>query len=160
MAENMKTQSETKEGVPVLRTFALARICEISRWKEIDDGIGVCRITVVGEVPGPASSPPRITFYVKDGGFPEQGHRLRPDEARRCAAGLHVDDLVQLIGNVGPERVKAEWQEVIVTEQVKLKDPAPKDEGDDQVGSPVEADPATASGGTGDGRLVGAGVAA
>lgn len=125
MAEKTKTERQMKEHVPVLRTFALAPICGISRWKELDEGVGVCRITVIGNPPGPASNPPRITFYVKDGGFPEDGHPLRADEARRCAAALHVGDVVELIGNVGPERSTAERQEVVVTEPVKLKERAP-----------------------------------
>jgi hypothetical protein len=125
MNEDTKTGRQAKERVPVLRTFALAPISAISRWKELDDGIGVCRVYVIGEAPGPASNPPRITFYVKDGGFPEDGHPLRADEARRCAAALKVGDWVELIGNVGPERDTAERQEVIVTEPVKLKERAP-----------------------------------
>jgi hypothetical protein len=141
MTEKTRTKGQTKGSGPVLRTFARAPICGISRWKELDDGIGVCRITVIGEAPGPASSPPRVTFYVKDGGYPEDGHPLRPDEARRCAAALQVGDVVELIGNVGPERGTAERQEVVVTEPVRLKERAPveHDEGpaDDQTGTQV-----------------------
>jgi hypothetical protein len=141
MAEKTKTERQAKERVPVMRTFALAPICGISRWKELDEGIGVCRITVIGEPPGPASNPPRITFYVKDGGCPEDGHPLRADEARRCAAALHVGDVVELIGNVGPERDTAERQEVVVTEPVKLKERAPVEdeqvEGEEQDRAPA-----------------------
>jgi hypothetical protein len=113
-------------GPAVLRTWAVGPICAISRWTELQDGSGegVCRITILGDPPGPASNPPKITFYVKDGGFPEQGYPLRPDEARRCAAGLKVGDRVELIGNVGPERASADRQEVIVTQEVKKKKPA------------------------------------
>jgi hypothetical protein len=142
MTENTKTKRRTERSGPVLRTFARAPICGISRWKELDEGVGVCRITVIGEAPGPASSPPRVTFYVKDGGFPEDGHPLRVDEARRCVAALHVGDVVELIGNVGPERGTAERQEVVVTEPVKLKERAPV-AGDEEgaagrTGSPAE----------------------
>ncbi|MGD9734953.1 MAG: hypothetical protein AB7V58_04995 [Solirubrobacterales bacterium] len=134
MSERTKTDNRTTECGAVLRTFALARVSEVTRWKELDEGIGICRITVIGEAPGPASSPPRVTFYVKDGGFPEDGHPLRADEARRCAAALGVGDLVELIGNVGPERDSAERQEVVVTEPVKLKERAPvEDEDEDKV---------------------------
>jgi hypothetical protein len=129
MAENTKSEQETKGRVPVLQTFALAPISSITGSAELDDGVGVCRITVIADPPGPASNPPRTTFYVKDGGFPEDGHPLRPDEARRCAAGLNVGDWVELIGNVGPERYTAVRQEVIVTEPVKLKERAPVREG-------------------------------
>jgi hypothetical protein len=113
-------------GPAVLRTFAVGPICAISKWTELQDGTGegVCRITILGDPPGPASNPPKITFYVKDGGFPEQGYPLRPDEARRCAAGLKVGDRVEMIGNVGPERASADRQEVIVTQEVKKKKPA------------------------------------
>lgn len=145
MAENTKTKRQTEGSGTVLRTFARAPICDISRWKELDEGIGVCRITVIGEAPGPASSPPRVTFYVKDGGYPEEGHPLRADEARRCAAALQVGDVVELIGNVGPERRTAERQEVVVTERVKLKQRAPVEDheeaADDQVGSAAGDEP-------------------
>jgi hypothetical protein len=90
----------------------------LPKWKEIDVGVGVCRITVIGEPPGRASAPPRITFYVKDGGDAERGNPLRADEARRCAEGLIVGDVVRLVGDLGPERGKATRQEVIVTEEV------------------------------------------
>ena len=136
MAQETKANQDTKERGAVLRTFARAPICAISRWKELDEGIGVCRITVIGEAPGPASGPPRVTFYVKDGGFPEDGHPLGADEARRCAAALKVGDVVELIGNVGPERGTAERQEVVVTEPVKLKKRAPVEDDEDQAGSP------------------------
>ena len=135
MAQRTKANQGTKESGPVLRTFARAPICGISRWKELDEGIGVCRITVIGEAPGPASSPPRVTFYVKDGGYPEDGHPLRADEARRCAEALQVGDVVELIGNVGPERGAAERQEVVVTEPVKLKERAPVEDDEDEAGS-------------------------
>jgi hypothetical protein len=141
MAAKTKANHDTKESGPVLRTFARAPICGISRWKELDEGIGVCRITVIGEAPGPASNPPRVSFYVKDGGYPEDGHPLRGDEARRCAAALHVGDVVELIGNVGPERDAAERQEVVVTEPVKLKERAPVEDeevaGEERDSAPV-----------------------
>jgi hypothetical protein len=112
-------------GPAVLRTFAVGPISAKSKWTALQDGSGdgVCRITILGDPPGPASNPPKITFYVKDGGFPEQGYPLRPDEARRCAAGLKVGDRVEMIGNVGPERASADRQEVIVTQEVKKKKP-------------------------------------
>jgi hypothetical protein len=140
MATNTKAEKEMKERVPVLRTFARAPISAISRWRELDDGIGVCRIYVIGDPPGPASNPPRITFYVKDGGYPEDGHPLRADEAKRCATALRVGDWVELVGNVGPERDTAERQEVIVTEPVKLRERAPaeyddEDDADEEAGS-------------------------
>ena len=148
MTEKTKGRRQTVGRVPVMRTFALAPICGISRWKELDEGIGVCRITVIGQAPGPASNPPRVTFYVKDGGFPEDGHPLRGDEARRCAAALHVGDVVELIGNVGPERDTAGRQEVVVTEPVKLKERAPVEEDadgaeepDEGTGDTADADP-------------------
>jgi hypothetical protein len=136
MTENKQAQSRMVD--PVLRTFARAPISSISRWTELEDGIGFCRISVIGEAPGPASNPPRVTFYVMDGGDPGQGDPLRPDEAKRCAANLKAGDWVELIGKVGPERDRADHQEVIVTEPVKLKERGPVWE--DGQGEAVEQD--------------------
>ncbi len=110
-------------GISVMRTFAVGPISRISGWTALKDGSGrgVCRITVLGDPPGPASGPPATTFYVLDGGYPDDGHPLRDDEARRCASGLKVGDRVEMIGNVGPQRDSAARQEVIVTQEVKKK---------------------------------------
>jgi hypothetical protein len=141
MTENTMGEQATTTGVPVLRTFAVAPICRISRWRRLSDGSGrgCCRITVLGDAPGPASSPAKVTFYVLDGGFPDQGYPLADNEARRCADGLEVGDRVELIGNVGPERASAERQEVLVTQEVKKK-------------GKVSTSPLGTSAGTPDGR--------
>jgi hypothetical protein len=122
MADFKSSTQQTKgRKAPIMRTFAEGPISAISPWREIDDGVGICRITVIGEAAGPASSPPRVTFYVRDGGDPEAGHALRPDEARRCALGLIVGDVVRLVGDLGPERDGVMHQEVILTEEVKCR---------------------------------------
>jgi len=123
MTENTTGGQETNALVPQLRTLAIAPICAISSWRELSDrsGRGVCRITVLGDPPGPASGPPKVTGYVLDGGHPDDGYPLREDEARRCAAGLEIGDRVEMVGNVGPQRASAERQEIIVTQEVKKK---------------------------------------
>src|SRR4051812_33758562 len=120
MTENTKTRRVME--TPIMRTFVRAPISSISRWKEIEDGIGFCRISVIGEAPGPASTPPRVTLYVADGGNAEGDNPLRPDEARRCVANLTPGDWIEAVGIVGPERDAADHQEVVVTQRVKLKE--------------------------------------
>jgi hypothetical protein len=126
MSENTIGEQETKALAPQLRTLAVGPICAISRWQRLkdDSGRGYCRITVLGDPPGPASSPPKVTGYVLDGGNPEAGYPLAKDEARRCVAGLEVGDRVELVGNVAPERAGARRQEIFITQEVKKKGPA------------------------------------
>jgi hypothetical protein len=83
-------------------------------------GVGICRIHVVEEAPGPASSPPGTVLYIRDGGEPDAGYVLRADESRRCNDGLGVGDVIRVEGRVAVSRQKARAQEVIVTEPVKL----------------------------------------
>jgi hypothetical protein len=119
----IQASRHTSERDPeaVIRTLVRARISTVPEWDRSEGGVGVCRLTVIGDAAGPASRPPRVTLYIKDGGCPEEGYMLQPDESRRCAFNLGVGDLIQAVGNLGPERDKVDRQEVIVTEPVKLK---------------------------------------
>jgi len=99
----------------VMRTFIRARIAADPEFKRTSAGVGICRIPVIGEA-GPASRPPRLSLYIMDG-----GGKLKPQEAKRCAYGLHPGDVIQAVGAVGPERAKARHQEVVVDEPVKLR---------------------------------------
>lgn len=101
-------------GEAVMRTFVRGRIASEPEFAETMEGVGVCRMLVIGEA-GPASRPPRVSLYVRDGGG------LRPDEAKRCAFKLRAGDLIQAVGDVGAERPKAPHQEVLVSEPVRLR---------------------------------------
>ena len=98
----------------VMRTFVRGRIASRA-YRRTSEGVGVCRLIVVGTAAGPASKPPRVSLYIRDGG------NLRPDEAMRCAHSLADGDLIQAVGDVGGERDGARHQEVIVTEQVRRR---------------------------------------
>jgi len=68
-----------------------------------------------GIPPAQQAQPPRIVLTsTKEGGA------LRGDAASRSARGLREGDLIQVVG-VGSERRKAALQEVIVSEEVKLR---------------------------------------
>jgi hypothetical protein len=114
MQQKSKRYDETTPAA--IRTEVLARISAFSEYEA-----GICRITVVGDAQGPASRPPRVNLYIKDGGEPEKGRLLRPDEARRCRYNLRIGDLILAVGDLGPERERASRQEVIVSEPVRLK---------------------------------------
>lgn len=103
----------------VMRTFVRGRVGKLPEFERSLDGVGVCRLLVVGAAAGPASSPPRVSLYIRDG-----GPGLRSDEAVRCGLGLHPGDLIETVGDVGPERSKARRQEVLVSERVKLRERA------------------------------------
>ncbi len=49
------------------------------------------------------------------------GRAARADEARRCAFNLTEGDLIQAVGDIGPERPEAKRQEVVVSEPVRLR---------------------------------------
>lgn len=113
----MKTEQNAaiEEGQEaVIRTFVRGRVVS-AEFASTMEGVGVCRLLVTGTAAGPASNPPRVSLYIKDGG------ELREDEAKRCAFGLREGDLIQAVGDVGPERPKARRQEILVTEQVRLR---------------------------------------
>jgi len=59
-------------------------------------------------------SPLRVTPYIGTGGG------LRAGEARRCRDGLAEGDLIEAVGDIGPERRTARSQEIIVSRPVKL----------------------------------------
>jgi hypothetical protein len=138
MTENTITEQKmeaTTEAVQVpeakpkpralIRTFVRATITKMD-WARSAEGVGLCRVTVVGDPAGSASSPPRVTLYIRDGGEADNGELvkgdpLRDDEARRCRDGLRVGDVIEAVGVLGPERERAMRQEVIVTEEVKLR---------------------------------------
>lgn len=108
MAEQNGTQAAT-EYKPVIRTFARGRLAEPPEFRRSVEGVAVCRLVVVGEAPGPASNPPKVSLY------------LSGSEAERCADGLNLGDLIEGVGVVGPERKRAPRQEVVVDERVKLR---------------------------------------
>lgn len=127
MPVGMKTETETREPIQakprpetMIRTFVRATITKM-KWDKSKSGVGICRITVADEPAGPASRPARVTLYIRDGGDPERWGALRPDESRRCRDGLRIGDVIEAVGILGPEREAAERQEVIVTEEVRLR---------------------------------------
>jgi hypothetical protein len=101
-------------GDAVMRTFVRGRIASEPEFAQTMEGVGVCRLLVIGEA-GPASRPPRVSLYVRDGGD------LRADEAKRCAFNLRPGDLIQAVGDIGAERAKAARQEIVVSEPVRLR---------------------------------------
>lgn len=106
-AEQNGTQATTKYQ-PVIRTFARGRLAEAPEFRRSVEGVAVCRLVVVGEAPGPASNPPKVSLY------------LRGSEAERCANGLKPGDLIEGVGVVGPERKRAPRQEVVVDEDKRV----------------------------------------
>lgn len=101
----------------VMRIFVRGRLGRAPEFARTVDGVGICRLLVIGRAAGPASSPPRVSLYIRDGGA-----GLRADEAVRCGLGLHEGDLIEAVGDIGPERPKAPRQEVLVSERVKLRE--------------------------------------
>jgi hypothetical protein len=99
----------TNGHTAVIRTFARGWLAKAPEFKRSDTGVAVCRLLVVGEAAGPASSPPKVSLY------------LRGTEAVRCAFGLSVGDLIEGVGILGPERERVPHQEVLVDERVKLR---------------------------------------
>ena len=114
-------QAEAPNGKAeeLMRTFVRGRLGRAPEFTQTVDGVGICRLLVVGKAAGPASSPPRIALYVRDG-----GPGLESNEAERCHLGLREGDLIEAVGNVGPERRKARRQEVLVSERVRLRERA------------------------------------
>lgn len=110
------TSGKTDE---LMRTFVRGRLGRAPEFDRTVDGVGICRLLVVGKAAGQASSPPRVALYIRDG-----GPGLRSDEAVRCNLGLRPGDLIEAVGDVGPERRKARRQEVVVSDQVKLRERA------------------------------------
>jgi hypothetical protein len=99
----------TNGHTAVIRTFARGRLAKPPEFAHSDEGVAVCRLLVIGEAAGPASSPPRVSLY------------LRGVEAERCAYGLREGDLIEGVGVLGPERKGARRQEVLVDKRVILR---------------------------------------
>ncbi len=114
-----ETVKSGDQSSSVMRTFVRARLGKAPEFARTMGGVGVCRLVVIGEASGPTSSPPRVSLYIGDG-----GPGLRHDEARRCAFGLRAGDLIQTVGDIGPERLSGHRQEVVVREPVKLRERA------------------------------------
>lgn len=111
-------QAAEGSGGAVMRSFVRGTLAQKPEYVPLMGGGEVCRMLVLGEAPGPATSPPQVSLYIHSGEAGPQG--LRPDEARRCAFGLRPGDMIQAVGDIGPERSRARRQEVLVTERVKL----------------------------------------
>lgn len=111
-----RVESANDEGREAMRTFVRGRVARAPEFARSVNGVGVCRLLVVGRAAGPASNPPRVSLYIRDG-----GRGLRSDEAVRCGLGLHPGDLIEAVGDIGPERPTARRQEVLVSESVKLR---------------------------------------
>lgn len=119
-----RDEASKERAGEVMRTFVRGRLGRAPEFERSLDGVGVCRLLVVGAAAGPASSPPRVSLYIRDG-----GPGLRGDEAVRCGLGLHPGDLIEAVGDIGPERGKARRQEVLVSERVKLRERAASEAG-------------------------------
>lgn len=105
-----QNREEAKNGqTPVMRTFARGWLAKPPELAYSDENVAVCRLLVIGQAAGPASSPPRASLY------------LRGTEAERCAYGLREDDLIEAVGVLGPERPGARRQEVLVDKRVRLR---------------------------------------
>lgn len=116
MDTERSTEAVREQGEAVMRSFVRGRIASEPEFVRTMEGVGVCRLVVIGQA-GLASSPPRVSLYIRDGeqvedGGEEDASPLRPDEAQRCAFHLGEGDLIQAVGNIGPERAKAKGQEV------------------------------------------------
>jgi hypothetical protein len=112
MASNGKQAATVGEGNDeVMRTFVRGRLSREPEFSRTlgEEPVSICRLMVLGSAAGPASSPPKVLLYIKGA------------EAERCAFGLHSGDLIQAVGDVGPERAKARHQEVLVSERVTLR---------------------------------------
>jgi hypothetical protein len=106
-----RSGAKTMSGEEVMRTFVRGRLGgepEFARTTG-EEATAVCRLLVVGRARGPASRPPRVALYLKG------------PEAERCAFGLHRGDLIEAVGDIGPERPRARRQEVLVSEPVRLR---------------------------------------
>lgn len=104
-------QAVSGSGEEVMRTFVRGRLGKAPELARTlgEEATAVCRLVVLGRAAGPASRPPKVSLYLKGA------------EAERCASGLHPGDLIEAVGDVGPERTKARRQEVLVSEPVKLR---------------------------------------
>ncbi len=114
MSQHRSAPTEAEAPEAVMRTFVRGRITK-REYRRSAEGVGVCRLIVVGTPAGPASKPPRVSLYIRDGGD------LRADEAHRCAFNLKDGDMIQAVGDVGAERASAAHQEIVVTEQVRRR---------------------------------------
>jgi hypothetical protein len=112
MAIKSNGAASGKQHNEVMRVFVRGRLAQKPEFAQTMDGVAICRLLVLGKAAGPASSPPRVSLY------------LHGAEAKRCAFGLNEGDLIEGIGDLGPERRKARRQEVVVSERVKLRERA------------------------------------
>ena len=71
-------------------------------------GVTVCRLVVVKRAAGPASSPTLVGLYLKGA------------LARRCRAGLHEGDLIEVVGELGARvrgaKTRPRYPEVLVAD--------------------------------------------
>jgi hypothetical protein len=67
-------------------------------------GLVVGRLAVVNQARGPASRPVRVDLYAKEG------------EAKRWRSGLGEGDLIEAVGDLGPQRDGVGHQELLVGE--------------------------------------------
>jgi hypothetical protein len=102
----------------VMRSFVRGTVAQKPEYARTTEGGEVCRLVVIGGA-GPASKPARVSLYIRNGAASTEG--LRSDEAHRCAFGLRAGDVIQAVGDIGPERRRAPRQEVIVSEPVRLR---------------------------------------
>lgn len=109
MAADQNEAQAANGHQPVIRTFARGWLAKPPEFAHSDEGVAVCRLLVIGEAADPASSPPRVSLY------------LRGVEAERCAYNLREGDLIEGVGVLGPERKRALRQEVLVDKRVKLR---------------------------------------
>jgi len=93
----------------VARAMILGRIGREPETGRTSSGVMVCRLHIVNQA-GPASRPVRVAAYIK-GEF-----------AKRCGFNLHRGDLIEVVGDIGPQRSGVGYQELLVTgEDVTLK---------------------------------------
>ncbi len=112
MQGNEQQAQATGERSPeVMRTFVRGRLGKAPEFARTygEGATVICRLLVLGRAAGPASRPPKVALYLKGA------------EAQRCAFGLRPGDLIEAVGNIGPERPKARHQEVLVEDRVKLR---------------------------------------
>ena len=107
------------EATMMLRSLVRGAVAKEPEFVRTAEGAELCRLTVIGEAAGPASRPPRVSLYIRNGEGSPEG--LRPDEARRCGFNLSAGDVIEAEGDIGPERDGARRQEILVTERVRLR---------------------------------------
>jgi hypothetical protein len=102
-----------------LRSLVCGVLAKKPEFARSEEGGEVCRLTLIGKAAGPASKPPRVSLYIRNGEGAPEG--LRPDEARRCGFRLRAGDVIEAAGVIGPERERARRQEIVVDRRVRLR---------------------------------------